>query len=137
MPKEIWINLPVKDIERSKRFFSHLDFRFNPQHGNSDHSACLWIGDHNVVVMLFTESVFKSFTGKEVPDSKTAAEVLLSIDAGSPEEVDELARKAEEAGGTVVSKPSSQQGWMYGCVFADPDGHQWNVLHMDMSKMPK
>lgn len=135
MTKEIWINLPVKDVARSKAFFSRLGFSFNTQYGNSDNSASLLIGQKNVVVMLFDEPTFKSFTNNEV--AKQGTEVLLSIDAESKVEVDEMAKKAVAAGGTTNHKPSDMTGWMYGCVFADLDGHLWNVLYMDMNKMPK
>ncbi|HYG37015.1 MAG TPA: VOC family protein [Cytophagales bacterium] len=135
MTKEIWINLPVKDVARSKAFFSRLGFSFNTQYGNSDNSASLLIGQKNVVVMLFDEPTFKSFTNNEV--AKQGTEVLLSIDAESKVEVDEMAKKAVAAGGTSNHKPSDMTGWMYGCVFADLDGHLWNVLYMDMNKMPK
>jgi predicted lactoylglutathione lyase len=137
MTKELWINLPVKDINRSKEFFSKLGFSFNPRHSNSNDSASLVIGDKNVIVMLFTEATFKKFTRNEIADTKQAAEVLLSIDADSREEVDEMAKKAVMAGGTIFSNPAGQGGWMYGCGFADLDGHRWNVLYMDMNKMPK
>ena len=87
--------------------------------------------------MLFTEAVFNTFTGNKTADAKQASEVLLSIDAESKAEVDEMAKKAESAGGTIFSKPAEHQGWMYGCGFADLDGHRWNMLYMDMSKMKK
>lgn len=136
MTKELWINLPVKDVARSKEFFSRLGFSFNEQM-STDHSACLLVGAKKLVVMLFAEPVFKGFTQHEVADTKQATEVLFSIDAESREEVDEMAKKATDAGGMVFGKPSENQGWMYGCGFTDLDGHRWNVLYMDMSKMPK
>ncbi len=137
MAKEFWINLPVKDIKKSKEFFTKLGFSFNTKHGNTDNSACLLVGQKNIVVMLFDEPTFKSFTNSEVADTKQATEVLLSIDAESKEEVDEMANKAIGAGGTSNHKPTKMQGWMYSCVFSDIDGHRWNVLYMDVSKMPK
>jgi predicted lactoylglutathione lyase len=136
MTKQFWINLPVKDIKRSKDFFSQLGFSFNTQHGNTENSASLVIGEKNVVVMLFDEPTFKGFLG-DAAASIGQTEVLLSIDAESKEEVDELAVKAVAAGGTSSHKPGEMKGWMYGCVFSDPDGHKWNVLYMDMSKMGK
>jgi predicted lactoylglutathione lyase len=135
MIKEFWINLPVKDINKSKEFFTKLGFSLNPRFSNSDEMAGLIIGDRNMIVNLFPESTFKSFTRNEISDTKQATEVLLSIDAESREEVDEMLKKAVKAGGTICSEPGGQ-GWMYGCVFADLDGHLWNVLYMDMSKMP-
>jgi predicted lactoylglutathione lyase len=137
MIKDLWINLPVKNITKSKEFFTKLGFSFNTNYGNSDNSASLLIGQKNVVVMLFDEPAFKSFTNSEVADTKQATEVLLSIGAESKDEVDEIAKKAIAAGGTSNHTPGEMQGWMYGCVFTDIDGHQWNVLYMDMSKMPQ
>lgn len=134
--KQFWINLPVKDVKRSKEFFGKLGFQFNQQYGDQPNSASLLLGEKGVVVMLFDELTFKGFTNTEVSDCKQT-EVLLSIDAQSKEEVDEMAKKAVEAGGASNHQPSQMQGWMYGCVFSDPDGHRWNVLYMDMSKMPK
>ena len=137
MTKEIWINLPVKDINKSKEFFSSLGFRLNTQMGNSADSASFFIGEKNVVLMLFSEPMFKGFTSNELSDTKKGSEVLFSFDAESTEEVDEMAKKAVGAGGILFSKPAFNQGWMYGCAFADLDGHRWNVLYMDFSKMPK
>src|SRR6185436_11940786 len=137
MTKDIWINLPVKDINKSKEFFTKLGFANNPGPGNSDVSTSFLIGSKKVIVMLFAESVFKNFTRNNIPDTKQSTEVLFSFDAESREEVDELAKKVKEAGGTLYGEPGENQGWMYGCGFCDLDGHRWNVLYMDMSKMPK
>jgi len=135
MTKEIWLNLPVKDLEKSKAFFTALGFSFNTKFGNTESSACLLVGSKNVAVMLFTEAAFKGFTQGNIADTKMGSEILISIDAESKEEVDELAAKAESAGGLVFGKPQESQGWMYGCGFADLDGHKWNVLYMYMTKM--
>ena len=137
MTKEIWINLPVKDAKKSREFFLAMGFKINPRHGNTDNSASLFIGDKNVVLMLFEEQAFKSFTNHEITNTTQSTEVLFSIDAESKEEVDEMAAKAVAAGGSSPHQPKEMQGWMYGCLFMDPDGHRWNVLYMDMSKMPK
>jgi predicted lactoylglutathione lyase len=137
MIKQFWLNLPVKDIKKSKDFFSKLGFQFNSQYGNTDTSAALLVGEKKVVVMLFEEPAFKGFANNDIADTSRGTEVLLSIDAQSKEEVDEMAQKAVNAGGTSQHKPGEMQGWMYGCIFTDIDGHRWNVLYMDMSKMPR
>jgi uncharacterized protein len=137
MTKKFWINLPVRDIKRSVDFFTKLGFKFNTQMGNTENSACLLLGEKGVVVMLFTEPTFKGFTNSEIADTQKVSEVLLSIDAESKEEVDEIINKAVQAGARSKHKPGKMEGWMYGSVFTDPDGHRWNVLYMDMSKMPK
>ena len=137
MTKELWINLPVKDINKSKDFFIKLGFSYSAGPGNTNESAALSIGSKNIIVMLFKEATFKNFTKNEIADSRQGTEVLFSIDAQSREEVDEMAQKAVKAGGTMFAEPGENQGWMYGCGFADLDGHRWNVLFMDLSKMPQ
>ncbi|HEV8080206.1 MAG TPA: VOC family protein [Chitinophagaceae bacterium] len=135
MIKDLWINLPIKNLAASKAFFSALGFSFNTTQGNTANSASLLIGKKNVVVMLFDEATFKGFTNSAIAETKQATEVLLSIGVESKDEVDEIAKKAAEAGGSTNHKPGEMQGWMYGCVFTDVDGHKWNALYMDMAKM--
>jgi uncharacterized protein len=137
MSRELWLNLPVRDPERAKAFYMQLGFRLNEQYVSQDGSFSLIVGDNHVVLMLFPESIFRRFAGNMVEDLRQGTEVLFSLGANSREEVDELALKAERAGGTVFSKPGENGGWMYGCGFADPDGHRWNLLYMDKSNMPK
>ncbi|MBE8725586.1 VOC family protein [Flavobacterium hungaricum] len=135
MTKQIWLNLPVKDVAKAKDFFWKIGFSFNEQH-DTPSSTCMVVGENHFVVMLFEEMLFSSFSQNGLTDTKSSSEILISIDAESKEEVDELAQKAAEAGGTVFSPPAESQGWMYGCGFADLDGHRWNVLYMDFSKLP-
>ncbi|OXB23457.1 extradiol dioxygenase [Flavobacterium tructae] len=134
MTKQIWLNLPVKEVAKSKAFFSEIGFSFNEEH-DTPKSTCMVIGEGKFVVMLFEEKLFASFSHNQLTDTKTSTEVLISIDAESIAEVDELAKKVKQAGGTVFAPPSESQGWMYGCGFADLDGHRWNVLFMDFSKL--
>jgi len=136
MVKQIWLNLPVRDVKKSKDFFAKIGFSFNEQHETAT-SACMLVGDTNFVVMLFEETVFEGFVQNKLTDTKNSSELLISIDAQSKEEVDEFANKVQEAGGNLFAKPAENQGWMHGCGFADLDGHRWNVLYMDMSKLPK
>ena len=137
MTKQIWINLPVKDLQKSKAFFSALGFNFNTPFGNGPVSACMAIGDKGVIVMLFIEPVFQTFIQTTASDTTKGTEVLFSIDAESKDDVDALAKKVTDAGGTLYSNPTEIQGWMYGFGFIDLDGHRWNSVFMDMGKMPK
>ncbi|KAF2329427.1 VOC family protein [Flavobacterium daemonense] len=134
MTKQIWLNLPVKDVAKAKDFFWKIGFSFNEQH-DTPSSTCMVVGEGHFVVMLFEESLFSSFSQNAIIDTNSGSEVLISIDAESREEVNELAEKVKEAGGTVFAPPAESQGWMYGCGFADLDGHRWNVLFMDFSKL--
>jgi len=135
MAKQIWLNLPVKDVKKSKVFFDKIGFSFNEENETAQ-SACMIVGDKNFVVMLFEEAVFGAFLQNKITDTKSSSEILISIDAESRDEVDVWAQKVVEAGGVVFSKPTEIQGWMYGCGFADLDGHRWNVLYMDFKKLP-
>lgn len=134
MTKQIWLNLPVKDVAKAKDFFWKIGFSFNEQH-DTPSSTCMVVGESHFVVMLFEESLFTGFSQNKLTDTQSSSEVLLSIDAESVLEVDELAKKVQNAGGTVFSPPAESQGWMYGFGFADLDGHRWNVLYMDFSKL--
>ena len=134
MTKQIWLNLPVKNIEKSKKFFSSIGFSFNEEYCN-DQSACMLVGEKNFVVMLFEESMFVSFVQNTLLASPMHAEMLISIDAESRHEVEELAKKVNDAGGKIFAKPAENQGWMYGCGFSDLDGHRWNILFMDYDKL--
>jgi predicted lactoylglutathione lyase len=134
MTKQIWLNLPVKNVAKSKDFFWKIGFSFNEQH-DTPTSTCMLVGERHFVVMLFEESIFTGFSQNGIADTNAGSEVLISIDAENREEVDELAQKVQDAGGTVFAPPAESQGWMYGFGFADLDGHRWNVLFMDFSKL--
>lgn len=128
MATKIFVNLPVKDLKRSMDFFSSLGFTFNMQF-TDEQAACMIIGE-NIFAMLLVEARFRDFTKKPVADATKSTEVLLALDAESREAVDEMVRRAVAAGGSVYADPMDH-GWMYGHSFADPDGHQWEVMYMD------
>jgi uncharacterized protein len=134
--QNIWLNLPVKNIEKSKEFFRQIGFKSNPRHEKEENVGSFLIGPSNFVLMLFPEETFKTFTRHEVADPANGNEILLSIDAQSKLEVDEMADKVRKAGGVIFAEPAESQGWMYGFGFLDLDGHRWNMLYMDMSKAP-
>jgi uncharacterized protein len=137
MTKDIWLNIPVKDVQKSKAFYKAIRFEFNEQQSRGADSECMLVGHKKVVVMLFQEKLFESFTKHPITDTFKSTELLISIDAESKAEVDTITENAEKAGGFVFGKPSEVQGWMYGSGFCDLDGHRWNVLFMDFSQLPK
>lgn len=132
MTRQIFVNLPVKDVKRSMNFFSQLGFSFNMQF-TDDKAACLVIGE-NIYAMLLHEEFFKTFTRKELADATKVTEVLIAIDVESREAVDSMIQKAVNAGGTIYSNPSDH-GWMYQHSFADLDGHQWEVFYSDINAL--
>lgn len=137
MTKEFWINVPVKDLKRTKDFYTQLGFSFKPLPGNREDGVMLILGTKSVQVLFFEEPAFRVFSGSEVVDTRHGNEVLFSIDAGNTDEVNNLARQVKKAGGDVFANPGEKDGWMYGFGFADPDGHRWSVVYMDDRKQPK
>ncbi|MDD5577933.1 MAG: glyoxalase/bleomycin resistance/extradiol dioxygenase family protein [Methylobacter sp.] len=137
MAQDIWINLPVKDLTQSAAFFTQIGFAPHPGPGNSDQSASFTIGDKKIVLTLFMQNVFTGFTNNALSDTVKGTEVLFSLGADSREQVNEITKRVREAGGTIYAEPNESHGFMYGCGFCDPDGHRWNMLFMDPSKMPK
>ncbi|MFK8250551.1 VOC family protein [Ancylobacter terrae] len=126
--KQIFVNLPVKDLRRSMDFFGALGFAFNPQFTN-EKAACLILGE-NIFAMLLVEAFFQGFSQRAIPDTARTAQVLLAVPAGSRAEVDAMVAKAVAAGGTAP-RPPQDHGVMYSHDFDDPDGHIWEVFHMD------
>ena len=133
MPRQIFVNLPVKDLKKTIEFFTKLGFKFNPQF-TDENATCMVIGE-NIFAMLLVEKFFKTFTKKEICDTKKSTEAILALSVNSRKEVDEMMDKVKRAGGTEP-RPAQDHRWMYGRSFEDMDGHRWEVFHMDMSKMP-
>ena len=127
MHKQIYVNLPVKDLARSIAFFKALDFGFDPQFTN-DKGACMVIGE-NIYAMLLDEAFFKTFITKPVCDATRSTEVLVCLSCESRAEVDGLVKKALGAGG-ASARPPQDHGVMYGHGFEDLDGHLWELIHM-------
>lgn len=128
MNNQIFVNLPVKDLEVSKTFFSALGYRFNPQF-TDEKAACMIISE-SIYVMLLTEAFFQGFTTKPVADAHKTTEVLICLSCSSRAQVDELVRKALAAGGRAPIPPQDH-GFMYAHGFEDLDGHQWELAYME------
>lgn len=133
-PIQMFVNLPVKDLSKTVKFFAKLGFKFNPQFTDKN-AACMIIGE-NIFAMLLAEKFFKAFTKKKMADAMKTAEMINALAVGSRKEVDEMVNNALKAGGKEPRKPQ-EHVWMYGRSFQDLDGHLWEVFHMDKSKMPE
>lgn len=124
-----YVNLPVKDLDRTKNFFSSIGFEFNPQFSD-EKAACLVIND-NTFVQLLAEWYFLTFTKKPAADVASFAAGIIALSADSRKHVDELADKALAAGGKESKEPADH-GFMYVRSFEDLDGHLWEIAYMDM-----
>lgn len=133
MPRNLYVNLPVKDLERTVDFFAALGFSFNPKF-TDENATCMVIND-NTSVMLLVEPFFSGFTDKPLVDAHARTEVLLALSLDSRDEVDAFMAKAVAAGASTTLE-AKDHGFMYQQAFADLDGHQWEVFWMDESQMP-
>lgn len=126
--RQIFVNLAVRDLARTKAFFSSLGFTFNPKFSD-ENAACMVISD-DAFVMLLTEPFFKTFTTREVCDTSRQTEALIAVSCEDRADVDTLVRKAVAAGGRDAMPPQDH-GFMYARSFYDLDGHHWEVVWMD------
>lgn len=126
--RKMFVNLAVRDLKRSKDFFSNLGFEFNPRF-TDDNAACMIVGG-DAYVMLLRESFFRTFTKREPCDTTKHTEGMYALSCDSRAEVDELVKKALASGGTPALDPTDH-GFMYNWSFYDPDGHHWEVFWMD------
>jgi hypothetical protein len=132
--RKLFVNLPVKDLKRSREFFAKLGFEFNPQFSD-DKAACMIVSEE-AYVMLLVEEYFKGFARKPLADPRTLTEALFCLSASSRAEVDQLVKTAVESGGSPAAD-KQDHGFMYGWSFFDPDGHHWEVMYMDPSALAK
>jgi predicted lactoylglutathione lyase len=125
---KIFVNLPVKNLEKSKAFYESLGFRNNPQF-TDDTAACMVISE-DIYTMLLTEAKFREFTPKAICDAKKSTEVLVALSMESRQQVVGVVGKAVAAGGATYAEPKDH-GFMYQHGFQDPDGHIWEVFYME------
>lgn len=128
MPTQIFVNLPVKNLDKSMTFFKALGFKFNKQFTDKT-AACLIISE-NIYAMLLTHAKFKQFTPKAIADTKKTTEVLNAISFNNKAKVNKIMERAIAAGGREQGK-AQDLGFMYHRAFEDPDGHTWEVFWMD------
>lgn len=132
MATNMFVNLPVRNLDKSISFFTKLGFRFNNSF-TDDKATCMVIAG-NIFVMLLVKEYFQTFISKEIADAKHTTEVIITLSVESKERVDEMVSRAVQAGATT---PNDKQdhGWMYGHGFQDLDGHLWAVMHIDESSL--
>ena len=134
MPRMIFVNLPVADLPRAKAFYEAIGFTNNPQF-TDDTAACMVLSD-TINVMLLTHDKWRTFTSRPIPPA-TSSEVMLAVSCDSREAVDAMNKAAAANGGTADINPAQDLGFMYNRNLADPDGHVWEAMWMDMSAMPQ
>lgn len=133
MAAKAFINLPVKNLEKSISFFTHIGFHFDP-YLTDENAACMIIKGHTFFVILLKEDYFKTFTKKVICDSTTFTEVLITLHLESKESIQSMIEKARVLG-AIIHEPEDR-GWMYQNSLTDLDGHQWEFIFIDESQIP-
>jgi uncharacterized protein len=128
MARQLFINLPVEDLDRTKAFYAALGFSFNPQFSN-EKAACMIISDTNYA-MLLSKAFFATFTPKPIADAHACTEALIALSLESREAVDAMLAAALAHGGREP-RPMQDLGFMMSRAFEDPDGHIWEPFYMD------
>jgi predicted lactoylglutathione lyase len=134
MAKQIFVNIPVKDLARSMSFWKSVGYSFNPQF-TDETSACL-VFSENIYAMLLTHEKFKEFSPNPICDTSKHTEVLLALSCESKAEVIGTMEKALAAGARRFSEPKDY-GFMLQDSFQDLDGHVWEIFHMDPTAIQK
>jgi len=135
LTKQIFVNLPVRDLPKAKAFYEAIGAVNNPQFSD-DNSACMVLSDA-IFVMLLTHSKWAFFTNKPISDAREASEVMLALSADNRQAVDTIVEAARAHGGKADVNAPQDLGFMYGRSFEDTDGHIWESVFMDMSQVPQ
>lgn len=133
MTRRVYINLPVADLARSRTFFEALGFTFDQRF--MDDTATAMVINETAVAMLLTHEKFRQFTPRPIADATAATEVLTCVQVESREDVDRIVETASANGGIEI-RDAQDHGFMFGRSFADPDGHIWEIIWLDATKMP-
>ncbi len=126
--RKLFVNLPVRNLDKTVEFFTKLGFRFNQQF-TDEKATCMIIGE-DAYAMLLVEKFFSTFTKKRIADTATFTETICAFSVSSREEVDQLADTALASGGSKAMDPQDH-GFMYVRSFYDLDGHLWEFIWMD------
>ena len=126
-PKRIWANFGVSNLERTTKFYTDLGFKSN---GASNDLTSFFVSEDNFIIHFFLKEVLKTNTSLELVDPAKENEIIFTLSAEIKEDVDKWAKEVEPAGGKLISKPEAFGEGYYGFVFADPDGHKFNVFYM-------
>jgi len=129
-PKRIWSNLGVSDLDRTTKFYNALGFKPNGKHSVTKELTSFLVGDDDFVMHFFLKDILETNMNVKIADTKEAIEVMFTLSAESKDEVDKWTKEVEKAGGKIISKPEEFGEGYYGFVFADPDGHTFNVFYM-------
>jgi predicted lactoylglutathione lyase len=129
-PQKIWCNLGVNNLDRTAKFYQALGFKPNGKHFTTKELTSFLVGNDNFIMHFFLKDILKTAMKGELTDTESSNEIIFTLAAQTKHEVDDWAKEVEAAGGKIISKPEAFGAGYYGFVFADPDGHKFNVFYM-------
>jgi predicted lactoylglutathione lyase len=128
-PKKIWANYAVSDLDRTTKFYTASGFKQNGKPNNE--LASFLFGDGNFIIHFFLKDILKRNIQGEIADLQNGNEIIFTLSAQSIDEVNACAQEIEDAGGKLITRPDAFGDGYYGFIFADPDGHRFNVFYME------
>jgi uncharacterized protein len=129
-PAKIWANLGVSDVERTAKFYNALGFKPNGKHYIQGELTSFLFGENDFVIHFFLKDKLQPAMHGDITDTEKSNEIIFTLSAESKDQVNDWAKEVKEAGGKIVSEPEEFGKGYYGFVFADPDGHKFNVFYM-------
>jgi predicted lactoylglutathione lyase len=127
-PKKIWGNFAVTDLEKTTKFYSEIGFKFK---GKSEDLVSFLVGENDFVIHFFLKEKIEANTKIKFSNTMESSEIMFTLSAETKQQVDDSAKEIENAGGKIISQPEEFGKGYYGFVFADPDGHKFNVFFME------
>lgn len=125
--ENVWLNLPVKDLDKTDEFFKNIGFKPNGEKHKNEQLVSFLAGSNGLIIHFFKSDILEKFMESPVCDTSKSNEMIITIGSKSEDEIKELAEKIENSGGKILKYPQ-RDGQFFGCTFADPDGHKWNFL---------
>lgn len=128
--ENVWLNLPVKDLDKTDKFYKSIGFKPNGKKYKNEQLVSFLAGTNKVVVHFFKQKIFEKFTGTKACNTSKSSEIIITIGSKTKKEIEKITDKVEKAGGKVIAKPNRYDGY-FGSTFSDPDGHKWNFLLLE------
>ena len=128
--ENIWLNLPVKDLDKTDEFFRNLGFKPNGENHKNEQLVSFLAGTNELIIHFFKTDILAKFMESPISDPTKSNEMIITIGSKSEKEIRELAQKIEISGGKILKYPQ-RDGGFFGCTFSDPDGHKWNFLLLE------
>ena len=129
-PAKIWANVAVTNLQQTAKFYTALGFKPNGIHSGTDELVSFLFGEDEFVIHFFVKEILQHSIQGTLADTTKQNEIIFTLSANSRIEVDSWAKEIEPAGGTLITSPAAFGPGYYGFVFADPDGHRFNIFHM-------